>query len=124
MILLTEVYSFCHWIHIQILHPFETESRSGTRIKPSFQLFQKSLICSRRFELCTCVCRYGGNSLKKYRKKEILIAGDFNAKAYAWGSKIEDAKGKILLEWIAKHQLIIRIEETKQHLQDTGKSRT
>ena len=33
-------------------------------------------------------------------KKNVLIGGDFNAKAYSWGSPIEDKKGSILAEWI------------------------
>lgn len=51
-------------------------------------------------------------SLKKH-KKEILVAGDFNAKSHAWGSNIEDPKGKMLLDWIAENQLIIQNEGTE-----------
>ena len=36
---------------------------------------------------------------QRRNKKKILIGGDFNAKAYLWGSPKEDKKGSALAEW-------------------------
>jgi hypothetical protein len=30
-----------------------------------------------------------------------MVAGDFNAKAFMWGSAVEDAKGRMLADWAA-----------------------
>lgn len=38
---------------------------------------------------------------------KIILGGDFNAKSYAWGSNIEDGRGKILGEWFAAMDLAI-----------------
>ena len=34
-------------------------------------------------------------------KNSIIIAGDFNAKSTTWGSKTDNSRGKILLDWSA-----------------------
>lgn len=40
----------------------------------------------------------------------VILGGDFNAKSPLWGSPREDAKGKILAEWIASRRLIVANE--------------
>ena len=39
--------------------------------------------------------------------KEVLIGGDFNAKAHTWGSTIEDQKGNALAEWASEMDYVI-----------------
>lgn len=41
------------------------------------------------------------------KKKEVLIGGDLNSKAYSWGSPIEDKKGRTVMEWINSEDLCI-----------------
>lgn len=43
----------------------------------------------------------------KKQKKEILVGGDFNAKAFLWGSNREDKKGEMVAEWLAEENLSI-----------------
>lgn len=45
--------------------------------------------------------------LRGYKRTEVLIGGDFNAKALCWGSPIEDKKGATLAEWIHAHDYIL-----------------
>lgn len=47
------------------------------------------------------------NSFMKHTK-EMLVAGDLNAKYYAWGFK-----GKALMEWISENHLFIEIIENE-----------
>lgn len=47
------------------------------------------------------------NSLTKQGRNPIIITGDFNAKHKAWGSKRENNRGQLVLEWIVQHKLII-----------------
>lgn len=44
--------------------------------------------------------------MKKHRK-DIVVGGDFNAKSYMWGSKTEDKRGEILVEWLMEEDLVI-----------------
>lgn len=48
-----------------------------------------------------------GDSIAQLRGKSIIITGDFNSKHRAWGSKISNSRGNVLMEWIALHRLII-----------------
>lgn len=43
----------------------------------------------------------------RQHKKEVIIAGDFNAKSHAWGSKREDEHGTVLMEMIASENLVV-----------------
>lgn len=38
----------------------------------------------------------------RQHKTEILVGGDFNAKAFSWGSPVEDKKGSMLAEWASE----------------------
>ncbi|XP_064214106.1 uncharacterized protein LOC135266775 [Tribolium castaneum] len=40
--------------------------------------------------------------------EECIIVGDFNAKSPAWGSKKEDERGRILMDWIAQRDYTIQ----------------
>lgn len=42
--------------------------------------------------------------------KKCIVAGDMNAKAFAWDSAREDARGKILTEWMAQMELDVANE--------------
>ena len=55
-------------------------------------------------EYLTKIC---GTIKKQTNKKKILIGGDFNAKAYSWGSPREDKKGSALAEWASENDFII-----------------
>ncbi|KAK9701250.1 Endonuclease-reverse transcriptase [Popillia japonica] len=47
------------------------------------------------------------------RNREIIIAGDFNAKAAAWGSPVTDNRGEHLMDWAAELSLnVINADET------------
>lgn len=59
----------------------------------SFQCFQQSL-------------QDLGNSLRNQAMPS-LIFGDFNAKSRTWGSRLNDERGKHLLEWAANNDLVI-----------------
>lgn len=48
-----------------------------------------------------------GDSIEHLRGKPIIVTGDFNAKHSAWGSRKDDNRGGILLEWIAQHGLTV-----------------
>lgn len=48
-----------------------------------------------------------GDSLVTNGNRSIIIAGDFNAKHVTWGSRINNARGNILLDWLAQHNLVI-----------------
>lgn len=47
-----------------------------------------------------------GESLKM-QKKQVVVAGDLNAKSRVWGPK-EDRKGKALMDWIAQFSLVVQ----------------
>lgn len=70
--------------------------------------------------LLLCACYHspnkGVNDLELYlndiqktvvarKPKRCLVAGDLNAKAYAWDPQREDEKGKIVTEWMAEMEL-------------------
>lgn len=40
-------------------------------------------------------------------KKGIVVAGDLNAKARLWGSRLEDERGRMLLDWMAEHSMLL-----------------
>lgn len=64
-----------------------------------------------------------GDSLTKYEGDSIIITGDFNTKHKAWGSKTEDNRGWVLLEWIVQHKLIILNEgQTSTCYRSSGES--
>lgn len=46
------------------------------------------------------------DSLAKQSKPK-LIGGDFNAKSHLWNEKREDQHGRIVVDWMAQHNLII-----------------
>lgn len=46
-----------------------------------------------------------GDSIKNQEGKQIVITGDFNSKHSAWGSRIEDSRGRTLLDWITQYKL-------------------
>jgi hypothetical protein len=48
-------------------------------------------------DLASCVRTQGG---------PVIVAGDFNAKAFMWGSAVEDAKGRMLADWAAATNLV------------------
>jgi endonuclease/exonuclease/phosphatase family metal-dependent hydrolase len=48
-------------------------------------------------DLASCVRTQGG---------PVMVAGDFNAKAFMWGSAVEDAKGGMLANWAAAMNLV------------------
>lgn len=45
--------------------------------------------------------------INKRRRRKLILAGDFNAKARLWGSGKDCAKGRILCEWAAMMELRI-----------------
>ncbi|KAI5730899.1 hypothetical protein M8J77_001764 [Diaphorina citri] len=47
------------------------------------------------------------DSIREINSKEIIITGDFNSKAYAWCSPVEDTRGIILAEWFASLDIVI-----------------
>lgn len=47
-----------------------------------------------------------GRSIRTQRNRAVVIAGDFNAKAYTWSTSEEDRRGRILTEWMAEHSLV------------------
>lgn len=46
-------------------------------------------------------------SLVAYSKNHTIVAGDFNAKSKLWGSRVDDRRGELLLDWIAQHNLTV-----------------
>lgn len=57
-----------------------------------------------------------GNLLRTTAKKAI-IAGDFNAKSPSWGMHFTDARGQLLTEWVAAHNLFIANQGNKPTFQ-------
>lgn len=49
-----------------------------------------------------------GNDCGRLPHFDLVVAGDFNAKVALWGSATTDAKGDILREFAAAHDLQIR----------------
>lgn len=47
------------------------------------------------------------NSLERNSRTFSIIAGDLNAKSILWESRTEDARGRILAEWTAQHDLVV-----------------
>ena len=47
-----------------------------------------------------------GKDVRK-RRKPVIIGGDFNAKAYEWGSPTEDARGAAVMDWASGADLTI-----------------
>ena len=43
----------------------------------------------------------------KTRKKQVVIGGDFNAKATEWGSPIESIRGRLLTDWLSEANLVV-----------------
>lgn len=46
------------------------------------------------------------NSIKSQKKRDIIVAGDFNSKSPEWGSNKLDKRGEILSEWGVEMRLI------------------
>lgn len=44
----------------------------------------------------------------KSTNKQVIIAGDFNAKSPEWGSNKVDRRGEILSEWLAANKLVVQ----------------
>ncbi|CAG4978795.1 unnamed protein product [Colias eurytheme] len=47
-----------------------------------------------------------GSLIQWGRPHQIIVAGDFNAKSVTWGSAASDARGDILVEWLAAQNLV------------------
>ena len=43
----------------------------------------------------------------RLRRKGVIVAGDFNAKAVEWGSPFEDRRGALLTEWINEARMVV-----------------
>lgn len=41
-------------------------------------------------------------------RKEIIVAGDFNAKSRLWGSPVEDRRGDMVADWLAQDDLVVQ----------------
>lgn len=64
-----------------------------------------------------------GDSIKRLERQPIIVTGDFHAKHSAWGFKKEDGRGRMLLEWMAQHRLIIlNIGTTSTCIRSAGES--
>lgn len=44
----------------------------------------------------------------RFRGEEAIVAGDFNAKSSQWGMTRTDGRGKIVTEWLAQNDLIVK----------------
>ncbi|CAG4927182.1 unnamed protein product [Colias eurytheme] len=47
-----------------------------------------------------------GSLIQWGRPNKIIVAGDLNAKSVAWGSSASDARGDVLVEWLAAQNLV------------------
>ena len=47
-----------------------------------------------------------GEEVRKQRKP-VIVAGDFNAKAFEWGSPVEDARGTTMMDWASGTDLAV-----------------
>lgn len=45
--------------------------------------------------------------IERLNHTQVVLGGDFNAKSFAWGSHIEDGRGKITGEWLSFLDLVI-----------------
>lgn len=63
------------------------------------------------------------DSIHLHGKVSTVISEDFNAKHGAWGSRVEDSRGRILTDWISQHGLAILNEGvTPTFSRETGES--
>nr|XP_022907667.1 uncharacterized protein LOC111419131 [Onthophagus taurus] len=45
--------------------------------------------------------------MQQNKTKNIIVMGDFNSKSAAWGSHVEDERGRYLKEWMAERNLVV-----------------
>lgn len=72
--------------------------------KPFFSCYVSSNIPLKDFEI---FLKELSVNFETYGKNRTIIAGDFNAKNKLWGSRINDKRGELLIEWIAQHNLSV-----------------
>lgn len=64
-----------------------------------------------------------GKEVRRSKYKDFLIGGDFNAKSFAWGSRIEDDRGTLLSEWLGEMGLeVLNVGETPTFIRGNSNS--
>ncbi|KAJ8967337.1 hypothetical protein NQ317_007982 [Molorchus minor] len=43
-------------------------------------------------------------------RRDVLVAGDMNAKAYEWGSSVENERGRMMMEWAQSRNFVVQNE--------------
>ncbi|XP_033222788.1 uncharacterized protein LOC117176644 [Belonocnema kinseyi] len=73
----------------------------------SFTIYSCYASPNKKVEELEALLQQIGNCIRT-RGEEAIVAGDFNAKSPQWGMKRTDGRGRIITEWLAQDDLIVK----------------
>ncbi|XP_044728669.1 uncharacterized protein LOC123292172 [Chrysoperla carnea] len=86
---------------------------------PSFTIYGCYASPNKKIEELSDILEQIGNCIRT-RGVEAIVVGDFNAKSPQWGMMANDARGQLVSEWIAEHDLIVKNVGKKPTFQRNG----